>query len=190
MGGIIWLAIVIYIVTRSIKKANENKQQSGSRQPQVRRQPRPNVQQPRPQQNRSNMPRQQAGRPQQKHAKQTRQTAQMTKENAILQRAKQNVNEHFDEDTTELRRRSGGDLSQVPRGEEILKDRALANHIHSEHQADHATELSNRHGVDDLDTYHLMDEVNDLIVKGYSGNLAFERDFVAEATDMLGRMYQ
>ena len=50
-------------------------------------------------------------------------------------------------------------------------------------------ELKNQAGVDDFDTYHLMDEVNDLIVKGYSGNLEFERDFLAEATDMLNRMY-
>ena len=49
--------------------------------------------------------------------------------------------------------------------------------------------LSNQHGVDDFDTYHLIDEVNDLIVKGYSGNLEFVRDFLAEATDMLNRMY-
>ena len=63
-----------------------------------------------------------------------------------------------------------------------MKDKAKARHIHSEHESAHEAELSNQHGVDDFDTYHLMDEVNDLIVKGYSGNLEFERDFLAEAT--------
>jgi hypothetical protein len=52
----------------------------------------------------------------------------------------------------------------------------------------HDTELSNQPGIDDFDTYHLMEEVNDLIVKGYDGNLEFERDFLAEATDMLNRI--
>lgn len=39
-----------------------------------------------------------------------------------------------------------------------------------------------------MDVSHLMEEVNDLIVKGYNGELHFERDFVAEGMDMLTRI--
>lgn len=108
-------------------------------------------------------------------------------ENSILQKAKANATQQFADDTLEAR--GSADLNRVPLGEEIMKDKAKARHIHSEHDEEHGAELRNQSGVDDFDTYHLMDEVNDLIVKGYSGNLEFERDFLSEATDMLNRMY-
>lgn len=107
-------------------------------------------------------------------------------ENSILQKAKANASEHFDSDA--LEQRGAAKLDRVPQGSEIMKDKALERHIHSEHKDGHETELRNRPGVDDLDTYHLVEEVNDLIVKGYSGNLEFERDFLAEGTDMLNRI--
>ena len=106
-------------------------------------------------------------------------------ENSILQRARANASERFDEDA--LRARGTPQPGSVPDGNEIVRDRAYDNHIHSVHGEDHGTELRNQPGVDDFDTYHLADEVNDLIVKGYSGNLEFERDFLAEGIDMLNR---
>ena len=125
---------------------------------------------------------QQSGRTAQQRAPQ-----RTSQENSILQKAKANASQQFDTDTLEAR--GSAELNRVPLGDEIMKDKAKARHIHSEHESAHEAELSNQHGVDDFDTYHLMDEVNDLIVKGYSGNLEFERDFLAEATDMLNRMY-
>ena len=107
-------------------------------------------------------------------------------ENTILQKARANASEHFNEDTLEAR--GAAELGHVPQGGEIMRDKAMERHIHSEHGEDHGTELRNRPGVDDFDTWHLVDEVNDLIVKGYSGNLEFERDFLAEGLDMLNRV--
>lgn len=124
---------------------------------------------------------QQTGRAQQRFA------AKPAQENSILQKAKANASQQFDEDVLETR--GSAELGRVPRGDEIVKDQAKARHIHSEHDGTHGAELSNQLGVDDFDTYHLMDEVNDLIVKGYSGDLEFERDFLSEATSMLNRMY-
>lgn len=37
----------------------------------------------------------------------------------------------------------------------------------------------------EIDTSSSLGDVNDLIVKGYDGNIEFERDFIAEAMDML-----
>jgi len=107
-------------------------------------------------------------------------------ENTILQKARENASEHFGEDTLEAR--GASNLNRVPQGSEIMRDKALEGHIHSVHGRNHEAELRNRLGVDDYDTFHLIDEVNDLIVKGYSGNLEFERDFLAEGMDFLSRI--
>lgn len=111
---------------------------------------------------------------------------QVRSENTILQRARANAAEHFDDDTLEAR--GAAKLTDVPEPEAIMRDKALERHIHSGHESSHGTELSNQPGVDDFDTYHLLDEVNDLIVKGYSGDLQFERDFLAEGTELLNRI--
>lgn len=199
MAGIIWFVVVIYIVIRCISASKKNQDQAkpnvprkqsvagGSRSGQMNRTQ---------QQNRTgtwsgngNM-----SRPAQNHRTNVGQTGRTStqksrsvQENSILQKAKANVSGTFEDDA--LQARGSADLNRVPLGNEIMKDKAEARHIHSEHETDHGAELKNQAGVDDFDTYHLIDEVNDLIVKGYSGNLEFERDFLAEATDMLNRMY-
>lgn len=178
MVGFIWFVIILFIVLRSINNA---KKSSGQAKPNV----------PRSQaKNRRQTAASQTGKwsepqAQRSHTQSSRQKTRT--ENSILQKAKENASRQFDTDT--LEKRGAAELNRVPLGDEIVKDQAKARHIHSEHETDHSAELRNQHGVDDFDTYHLMDEVNDLIVKGYSGNLEFERDFVAEATDMLNRMY-
>lgn len=211
MAGIIWFAVVMYIVIRCINSAKKKNTQA---KPNVPRQPVSKQQQKSTQMNRtvaqpagmwsSTAPRAQQKAPQQMRTPQTGRTSQTgraaqagrvqqrpagkpAQENSILQKAKANASQQFDEDALEARGRA--ELDRVPLGDEIMKDQAKAHHIHSEHDEAHGAELSNRLGVDDFDTYHLMDEVNDLIVKGYSGNLEFERDFLSEATDMLNRMY-
>ena len=204
MAGIIWFVVVMYIVIRCVAVS---KQKNGQTRANVPRQP--------AQSNRSNrgqtgwgqsagqmgggQPHRGNAQPQRMPAKQQTRTAQPTggaraprtvrepQQNTILQKAKENTSKQFSDDS--LKNRGSADLNRVPFGDEIMKDKAKARHIHSEHEADHGAELQNQPGVDDFDTYHLIDEVNDLIVKGYSGNLEFERDFLSEATDMLNRMY-
>lgn len=202
MAGIIWFVIVLYIVIRCVNSAKKSK---GQTKPNVPRQPaqanrqkytqtnsgrpaqaagkwsNPQPQAPGKTQQQPGLAQQQTGRTSQRVSQRT------VQENSILQKAKANASQQFDDDTLEAR--GNADLNRVPLGDEIVKDKAKAHHIHSEHEEDHSAELSNQPGVDDFDTYHLIDEVNDLIVKGYSGNLEFERDFVSEATDMLNRMY-
>ena len=196
MAGIIWLAVVLYIVIRCVNSAKKKNVQARPNVPRQTAQtkPRNNTQM-----NRTSTA-QTAGKwtgaasqMQRKAPQQSGRTAQQrapqrpSQENSILQKAKANASQQFDTDTLEAR--GSAELNRVPLGDEIMKDKAKARHIHSEHESAHEAELSNQHGVDDFDTYHLMDEVNDLIVKGYSGNLECERDFLAEATDMLNRMY-
>lgn len=191
MAGIIWFVVILYIVIRCV---NTTKKKSGQTKPNVPRQPVQTKRQNNTQKNRGSSV-QTAGKWSNPGSQTQRQAPQQkartpqrpVQENSILQKAKANASQQFDNDA--LEKRGSADLNRVPLGDEIIKDKAKERHIHSEHEAGHDTELSNRPGVDDFDTYHLMDEVNDLIVKGYSGNLEFERDFLAEATDMLNRMY-
>lgn len=174
--AIICIITIAYVVIRC--KENTKKKQ----------QPRPNVpRSTRPPQH--SQPRMQGQRPVKQSAPQQakRTQPQPTAQPSILQKAKANASRQFEDDTKPVN--AAVELGRLPVGDEIMKDKAKARHIHSEHEDGHGTELRNEQGVDDFDTYHLMDEVNDLIVKGYSGNLEFQRDFIAEATDMLNRMY-
>lgn len=199
MAGIIWFVVVIYIVIRCISASKKNQDQAKPNVPRkqsVAGRSRSGQMNRTQQQNRTgtwsgngNM-----SRPAQNHrtnvgqnGRTSAQKSRSAQENSILQKAKANVSGTFEDDA--LQARGSADLNRVPLGNEIMKDKAEAHHIHSEHETDHGAELKNQTGVDDFDTYHLIDEVNDLIVKGYSGNLEFERDFLAEATDMLNRMY-
>lgn len=194
MNSIIWLAIVLYIVIMAIKKSKQNTPAQSNVKKRAEKINSPNNH-PRPQAAQNTMQRQ----PVRPAANQPRYAGNQTAAarpvpqksvsgNSILERAKLHAEEQFADDT--VANRGSMDLNRVPSGDEIMKDKAKARHIHSEHaEHSHDSELRNQVGVDDLDTYHLINEVNDLIVKGYSGNLNFERDFIAEGTDMLNRMY-
>ncbi len=189
LGFIIWIVVIVYIVSRCKKNAQKNQPKPNmprSTRPPQYSQPQMRGQSHLPQ---HNNPQRQGQRPVKQHAPQQakRTQPQPAAQPSILQKAKANASRQFEDDTKPVN--AAVELGRLPVGDEIMKDKAKAHHIHSEHEDGHGTELRNEQGVDDFDTYHLMDEVNDLIVKGYSGNLEFQRDFIAEATDMLNRMY-
>lgn len=83
-------------------------------------------------------------------------------ENTILERAKGNVEEDAVDELKEL-------------------DTAL-------HQAAGAKTMQENAIAKDLEEDTLMDQVYDLMVTGYNGNMEFDRDFLAEAMDMLNRI--
>ena len=189
MAGIIWFVVVMYIVIRCV---SVSKQKNGQAKRNVPRKAAQTDRRKPVQADRGAAAAGQRGYSQPRQTQMARPVQQTKRrepaqQNEILQKAKENATKQFSDDT--LKTRGSADLNRVPHGEEIVRDKAQVYHIHSEHESDHGTELQNQPGVDDFDTYHLIDEVNDLIVKGYSGNLEFERDFLAEATDMLNRMY-
>ena len=108
-------------------------------------------------------------------------------ENQILNRAKQNAQSNAQKDND--RAQTLQNVSWASDEKNIIPDYGMEQHIHHTNE-NLSNDLKNQAGVDDLDTYHMIDEINDLIVKGYSGNLEFERDFLAEGMDMLNRTYQ
>lgn len=197
MAELIWLAIIIFAVVKAVNKSKEAK----TRQTPIPNRPanyRPPVQNQRPavtQQRPLTQARPVVGqrpasqqRPmQQRPATQQRPTQQrpVQSTNSILEKAKKHAENQFSDDTGSVTGPSA--LGSIQTGDAIMVDKAKARHIHSEHENAHETELRNQPGVDDFDTYHLIDEINDLIVKGYSGSLEFERDFIAEGVEMLNR---
>ena len=188
MTELIWLAIIIFAVVKAVNKSKEAKtrQTPIPNRPANYRQP---VQNQRPTQQR---PLTQARQTTQQRPVQQRPTQQRTTQqrpvqstNSILEKAKKHAENQFSDDTGSVTGPSA--LGSIQTGDAIMVDKAKARHIHSEHENAHETELRNQPGVDDFDTYHLIDEINDLIVKGYSGSLEFERDFIAEGVEMLNR---
>ena len=184
MAELIWLAIIIFAVVKAVNKSKEAKTRqtpipnrpANYRQPVQNQSPAVTQQRPASQQ-----------RPMQQRPVQQRPTQQrpVQSTNSILEKAKKHAENQFSDDTGSVTGPSA--LGSIQTGDAIMVDKAKARHIHSEHENAHETELRNQLGVDDFDTYHLIDEINDLIVKGYSGSLEFERDFIAEGVEMLNR---
>ena len=190
MAELIWLAIIIFAVVKAVNKSKEAKTRqtpipnrpANYRQPVQNQRPAVTQQRPLTQARQTTQQRPVQQRPTQQRTTQQR-PVQST--NSILEKAKKHAENQFSDDTGSVTGPSR--LGSIQTGDAIMVDKAKARHIHSEHENAHETELRNQPGVDDFDTYHLIDEINDLIVKGYSGSLEFERDFIAEGVEMLNR---
>ena len=190
MAELIWLAIIIFAVVKAVNKSKEAKTRqtpipnrpANYRQPVQNQRPAVTQQRPLTQARQTTQQRPVQQRPTQQRTTQQR-PVQST--NSILEKAKKHAENQFSDDTGSVTGPSA--LGSIQTGDAIMVDKAKARHIHSEHENAHETELRNQPGVDDFDTYHLIDEINDLIVKGYDGSLEFERDFIAEGVEMLNR---
>lgn len=190
MAELIWLAIIIFAVVKAVNKSKEAKTRqtpipnrpANYRQPVQNQRPAVTQQRPLTQARQTTQQRPVQQRPTQQRTTQQR-PVQST--NSILEKAKKHAENQFSDDTGSVTGPSA--LGSIQTGDAIMVDKAKARHIHSEHENAHETELRNQPGVDDFDTYHLIDEINDLIVKGYNGSLEFERDFIAEGVEMLNR---
>ena len=191
MAELIWLAIIIFAVVKAVNKSKEAKtrQTPIPNRPANYRQPvqnqRPAVTQQRPLTQARPVARQRPASQQRPMQQRPTQQRPVQSTNSILEKAKKHAENQFSDDTGSVTGPSA--LGSIQTGDAIMVDKAKARHIHSEHENAHETELRNQPGVDDFDTYHLIDEINDLIVKGYSGSLEFERDFIAEGVEMLNR---
>ena len=100
-------------------------------------------------------------------------TAGETRPNAIVEKAKSNA---------------------AAQAEDLTLQEIEASHGHAEHQEEEAVPHSRscqtlEAGGKVTEAWdNLLGTTEDLMVKGYDGNLQFERDFVGEALDMLGHI--
>lgn len=190
MGGfLLWVVILFVIIGSKISrenKKNQNRNLNRSQQPQMPQQPQMARQQQRMpqqpqmarQQRMPQKPRQQQSMPQHKMPEWLKNsgvyrpgndTAKKTQPD-IVARAKIN-NDHFNEDDTlaEIEKMHGHKENEPP--------------IRIEHEA-----VCMTHVVDADASYpqeSIFGSAQDLIVKGYDGNMDFDRDFIAEAMEMI-----
>lgn len=67
------------------------------------------------------------------------------------------------------------------------KEDVTLNTMEEEHQHSERVSAAVHHHPEDIIPENMLGTLEDLMVKGYDGNLCFERDFVGEAMDMISR---
>ena len=197
MGGfLLWVVILFVIIGSKISrenKKNQNRNLNRPQQPQMSQQPqmtsaqqRMPQQQQRMSQQQQRMPQQQQRMPQQKKNTSSQQKMPEWLKNSgvyrpgtdtvkkaqpdIVVRAKIN-NDHFNEDDTlaEIEKMHGHKENEPP--------------IRIEHEAVCMTHAADADAAFPQES--IFGSAQDLIVKGYDGNMDFDRDFIAEAMEMI-----
>lgn len=94
----------------------------------------------------------------------------------IVQRAKENTKKYEADETLHELEREHKHSEKVSSAEAAYVEKEREEHLkmHTE-------------GVPRVEDENLLGSVEDLMVKGYDGNLSFERDFLGEAMDMINR---
>lgn len=92
----------------------------------------------------------------------------------IVDRAKQNANKYAEDTTLEQLEKEHKHSERESKAEAayVAKERGEHRKLHTE-------------PIPPVEEESLLGSVQDLMIKGYDGNLSFERDFVGEAMDLL-----
>lgn len=92
----------------------------------------------------------------------------------IVDRAKQNTNKYAEDTTLEQLEKEHKHSERESKAEAayVAKEREEHRKLHTE-------------PIPPVEEESLLGSVQDLMIKGYDGNLSFERDFVGEAMDLL-----
>lgn len=85
-----------------------------------------------------------------------------------------------EERKTTILQRAKGNASE--KKEDVTLNTMEAEHNHSERVS-----AATHHHPEDEIPENMLGTIDDLMIKGYDGNLCFERDFVGEAMDMISR---
>ena len=59
--------------------------------------------------------------------------------------------------------------------------------MEAEHNHSERVSVAEHHHPEDIIPENMLGNIEDLMIKGYDGNLCFERDFVGEGLDMISR---
>jgi hypothetical protein len=181
MGGLIWFIILGVIIYRVVKNSNGTQQQAQKTRQDAMRMMQQNGARPMPPQNTYTAPNNGSQKRVMTDADRAKLEAYRKQKASaatpdIVSRAKANSAKYAKDET----------LQELER-----------EHKHSEHVAPagakHQTAEETRHAHTRPEESHNMNEpeesllgtIEDLMVKGYDGNLSFERDFIGEATDMI-----
>ena len=78
-------------------------------------------------------------------------------------------------------------LERAQKNTDADKEDVTLNTMEAEHRHSERVSAAVHHHPEDVIPESMLGSVEDLMVKGYDGNLCFERDFVGEALDMISR---
>lgn len=106
--------------------------------------------------------------------RQQKATAKSAQPTNIVERAKQNANKYAEDTTLEQLEKEHKHSERESKAEAayVAKEREEHRKLHTE-------------PIPPVEEESLLGSVQDLMIKGYDGNLSFERDFVGEAMDLL-----
>lgn len=187
MGGfLLWFIILCVIIGSRVSrenKKNQNRNLNRPPQPQMSQQPQMAQQQRMPQQpqmarQQPQMARQRQSMPQQKMPEWLKNSGVYRPGTDTVRKAQPDIvvrakinNDHFNEDDTlaEIEKMHGHKESEQP--------------IRIEHEAVCMTHAADADAA--FPQKSIFGSAQDLIVKGYDGNMDFDRDFIAEAMEMI-----
>ena len=106
--------------------------------------------------------------------RQQKAAAKSAQPNNIVDRAKQNANKYAEDTTIEQLEKEHKHSERESKAEAayVAKEREEHRKLHTE-------------PIPPVEEESLLGSVQDLMIKGYDGNMSFERDFVGEAMDLL-----
>ncbi len=184
---LLWLVILCVIIGSNLsreKKKNQDRNLNRPQQPQMARQQQRIPQQPQMAQQQQRMPqqpqmaRQQQSMPQQKMPEWLKNSGVYRPGTDTVRKAQPDIvvrakinNDHFNEDDTlaEIEKMHGHKENEPP--------------IRIEHEAVCMTHAADADAAFPQES--IFGSAQDLIVKGYDGNMDFDRDFIAEAMEMI-----
>ena len=182
MGGfLLWFIILCVIIGSRVSrenKKNQNRNLNRPPQPQMSQQPQMAQQQRMPQQPQMARQQPQMAQPQQKMPEWLKNSGVYRPGTDTVRKAQPDIvvrakinNDHFNEDDTlaEIEKMHGHKESEPP--------------IRIEHEAVCMTHAADADAAFPQES--IFGSAQDLIVKGYDGNMDFDRDFIAEAMEMI-----
>ena len=86
----------------------------------------------------------------------------------------------MEENKTTILQRAKGNVAET-------KEDVTLNTMEEEHNHSERVSAAVHHHPEDVIPENMLGSIEDLMVKGYEGNLCFERDFVGEGLDMISR---
>ena len=182
MFELIFFIVIIAYIVKAAKKADENQK----RQQNVNKNPWEGTYQ---------APRQ-ATRIQSARAQVQQQTAQAVQEQ--IAKTKQRIMESRGMTSSSINAMKQVHEGRVEARTTTIVDRAKTNTnvnkadvtletMEAEHNHSERVSAAEHHHPEDIMPENMLGNIEDLMIKGYDGNLCFERDFVGEGLDMISR---
>lgn len=186
MFELIFFIVIIAYIVKAAKKADENQK----RQAEANKNPWEGTYQAPRQATRQNSPKTQVEQSIAKAKQQAQQKAtdlykQMNLSEYAPKTEKKSAMQQVHEGRVEARNTSI--LQRAKANVEEDKVDVTLETMEAEHNHSERVSAAEHHHPEDIMPENMLGNIEDLMIKGYDGNLCFERDFVGEGLDMISR---